>query len=355
VTSDFWSTRGARRLGRVEALGRQPAQQRALAPKRRADRLRPAGDPPPQVRLAAGAQQGVQLRQRGDLGLRDEVVAPEAPDLALDAALLVRSRAAAQGELRLEQVVRAQGDEAAGLDAATTAQHPLDRRAEVVVAHQLEDAAEPLERRGVCLQERLLGLDRRGHAERRTGVAGAHEEQVHLDLGAGEHDPRLAPVDLGLDAGGVNPRHEHLPGRPAELAPTAAHVVAHGRLRDLGTPLVDQPPPDPLRRVALLARRLPVGLDPGVDQRPVRPQLRRRPARRWSLRRRQRRRERLPHRPPVHAIAARQLTDRSALPVAVAPDLLEQLHPRTHLSATSSPSSKRTRTVRSPSDGGGAS
>jgi hypothetical protein len=44
-----------------------------------------------------------------------------------------------------------------------------------------------------------------------------------------------------------------------------------------------QHPPDPLGRVALLARRLPIGLKPRVDNRAIRAQLGRRPTRRRPL------------------------------------------------------------------------
>ena len=82
-----------RGLGRVERLGGQRAQQRPLARPRLADRPGAPDDPPAQVRLAAGEQQRVELGEVGDRRDRDEVVAAEAADLALDAALLVRALA----------------------------------------------------------------------------------------------------------------------------------------------------------------------------------------------------------------------------------------------------------------------
>jgi hypothetical protein len=54
----------------------------------------------------------------------------------------------------------------------------------------------------------------------------------------------------------VDLRDEHLARPVAELAAAPADVVADRRLGDLSAMLVDQPPPDPLRAVALLARRV---------------------------------------------------------------------------------------------------
>ncbi len=74
-------------------------------------------------------------------------------------------------------------------------------------------------------------------------------------------------------------RDEHVAARVPELAATPAHVVAHRRLRDVDAVLVDQPPPDPLGRVALLARHLEVRGQPLVDQPVLRAELFRRPRR----------------------------------------------------------------------------
>jgi hypothetical protein len=206
-------------------------------------------------------------------------------------------------ELRAEQVMRAQRDETIRLDTPAAPQDPLDRRGQVVEANLLKDAAEPLERLDLALEERLLGLDQRRLTERRAREARAHEEQVHLRARPREVHMRLAPVDLSPDTGGVDLRDQHLPDRPTHRAPARAHIVTDRRLRDIGAVLIDQPPMDPFRAVTLLARRLAIGLKPRVDQRPIRTKLRRRPARRRALRRRHRRRQRLAHRPPMHPMA----------------------------------------------------
>ena len=66
---------------------------------------------------------------------------------------------------------------------------------------------------------------------------------------------------------------------------------------------------------------------PPVDQRPICTQLRRWPTHRRAPRRRHRTRQRLAHRATVNTMTLRERADRQALPIAVPPDLLEQLHP----------------------------
>ena len=121
-----------------------------------------------EVLLAGVAQHHVQLRHRPDRRDGNEMVAPEAADLALNAALLMRALQPDRREQRAEEVVRAHRDEPIGLHAPAALEDLLDRRAEVVIADLLEHPAEPRERLGVALEERLLRLDRRRHAERRA-------------------------------------------------------------------------------------------------------------------------------------------------------------------------------------------
>jgi hypothetical protein len=341
-------------LGRVEVVERQLPQRPHIDPERLTDGLGAATDPPPEIGEAAVFEQLVELFQRRHLRHRHQVRATVAAHLALDAALLMGTLAASAGERRLEQVVGAQRDEAVLLDPPAAAQHLLDRGAQVVVADQREGAAEEVERLHVRLQERLLRLPLERDHERRARVAGPHHEQPDRAPLAGDLDHGLAPVDFRLNPGLVHLRHEHLVDRIAQLAPAATHVLPHRRLGHLGALLRHQPLPDPLRRVPLLARRLPIRQKPRVDQRPIRTQLRGRPPLRWLSRRRQRRRQRLPHRPPMHSVAARQLTDRQPLALTVPTDLLELLHSRSHPSCDLPPELDEARTVGPPSDRGGA-
>ena len=209
-------------------------------------------------------------------------------------------------ELRREQIVRAQRDEPVRLDPPAALQHLLHRRLQVVEPDLREYAAEPLERLHVQLQERLLGLDQRRLAERRARERRAHHEQMHLHRHPAEHDQRLAPVDLRLHARGVDLRDEHLPDRPPQLALARPDVLTDRDLGDIGTVLINQPPPDPPGGMPLLGRRVPIRQQPLVDHRPIRPQLRRRPAHRRALRRRHRRRQRLLHRPAMNPMPDRQ-------------------------------------------------
>src|SRR5260370_10440509 len=82
--------------------------------------------------------------------------------------------------------------------------------------------------------------------------------------------------------------------------------------------------------MTLLARQLLVGDQPAVDH--LRPRIHRRPepARILLTRRRRRAGQCLAHRPPVHLMPLSQLPDRQPADPAVTPDLLEDLHPRSH-------------------------
>jgi hypothetical protein len=147
-------------------------------------------------------------------------------------------------------------------------------------------------------------------------------KEPYLRAPAPELDERLAPVDLGLLAGGVGLGHEGLT-HTADLAPAGVHVLAH---RDLGHPgpvLGHEPLPDAPRAVTLLGRRLEVLDQPPVNDRVVGAERRGPTIRRALARRRRRRLQRLAHRAPVNAVAAGQLAHRDALHVAIATDQLE--------------------------------
>ena len=191
----------------------------------------------------------------------------------------------------------------------------------------------------MALEEGLLGL---GLERRHVGgarMAGAHQEQVDL-AGLTAHDHlRLAPVDLGLRAGVGDQGDERLD--LADLATSRRHVAVDLALGDLGTVLCEEPLPDAAGGMALLSRRLPVGCQPPVDDRPVGPQLRRRPALGRPLRRRHRRLQCLADGPAVDAVAPRQLPDRHCLSRVVTPDLLELLHSSHSLPTSASRSMER--------------
>ncbi len=249
----------------------------------------------------------------------------ETPHLALHAALFVGALHPWDRELRLIEVVRAQRDEPVGLNALAATEHLLDRAREIVIAHQAEHPAEPVKRLHVGLQERLLGAVRESHRERCARVAGTHVEQVDLPRARGHPDLRLAPVDLALHARLMDLRHERLHALPAFPAPPM-NVFTDRALGDISRVLITQPFPDPLRGMALLTRRIPVALKPGVDQLLVATQLRRRPADRRPLDGRHRRGQRLTHRTAMNTVTLRQRPDRQTVPIPVPSDLLERLH-----------------------------
>ena len=278
-----------------------------------------------------------------------------AANFALDATLLMGPIEPGGRELRREQVVRAQRDEPVSLDPPAALQHLLHRRPQVVEPDLREHAAEPLERLHVQLQERLLGLDQRRLAERRAGERRAHHEQMHLHRHPTEHHQRLAPVDLGLDARARGPA-ARTPRRPATPARACEPARTDGPSPQRHRHRAHQPAAARSAwRYAAASPARPIGQQPLVDHRPIRPQLRRRPAHRRALRRRYRRRQRLLHRPAMHPMPDRQPPDREPLPITVPSDLLELLHPGSHSLWRLPLELDEARTVGRRSDGGGAS
>src|ERR1700741_4685934 len=87
----------------------------------------------------------------------------------------------------------------------------------------------------------------------------AHCEELQLSRLAFHFYYRLEPVDLSLLAPVIALRHEHHPA--ASFLLPFPHVLPHGDLGDrkLGM-LLAQSRPNAMRRVPLLPRRLPVGL-----------------------------------------------------------------------------------------------
>ena len=148
---------------------------------------------------------------------------------------------------------------------------------------------------------------------------------MHVDQLAAQPDLRLPPVDLALHARVADQRHEHLADL-TQLPPLVVHIPTDLPPRHHSAVLLNQPLPDPPSRMTLLARRLPIGLQPRIDHRPIRTQLRRRPRLRRALGRRDRRLQRLPNGPTMHPMARRQLPDRHPLPRMITPDLLKLLH-----------------------------
>jgi len=139
-------------------------------------------------------------------------------------------------------------------------------------------------------------------------------------------------VHLGFGRRQMGLRHKALLQRPArlggDLRAALTDVIAHRRVRQLARAvLVTQPRKDAPGRVALLLRRVQITAQHRVDRRLERLQPRR-GARRCLALRRNRARQRLPHRAPVHVIPVRQLAYRALLDPRIPSDRSEQPHPR---------------------------
>ena len=254
------------------------------------------------------------------------MAASEAADLALHTALLVRAVDARAAEERVEPVVAAQRGEPFGLGAVAAFEDPDDGGFEVVVPDPAGHTAEVLEGQHVALQERFLGLGGERDVKRFARVRQSHHEHPALHDQTGDRGVELAEVDLGLSAGQMRLRDRHLACVQPELDPATGDVTRHRHLRERGPMLGDQTLPDPPGGMTLLARGILVGEEPGIDHRRPLVDRRARPRRIHLPRRRDRVIERLAHRPTVHAMTIRQLTDRHVIEPPVSPDLLEQFH-----------------------------
>jgi hypothetical protein len=254
------------------------------------------------------------------------VAAAEPADLAFHAAFLVRSLLAGEAEERVEPVMGAQRDEPLRLRAVSAPQHPDDRRLEVVVtdpagtAPKCSNASTCPSRNASCAWVANATWERPARAGQ------PQHEQPQLHQHSRDHRVELTEVDLGLRAGRVGLRHADLDAVQAKLSSAASHIPRHRHLRQDRAVLGDQPLPDPPGGVPLLARHQPIGQQPavnhgcvGVDRGPG-------PLRVGLARRRHRRIQCLPHRPPVHVMPIGQLPDRGPFDPAVFPDLLEQFH-----------------------------
>jgi hypothetical protein len=186
-----------------------------------------------------------------------------------------------------------------------------------------EDAPEVRERELVRFQERLLGRVAVGPVERAPTRHAPHAEHLELHPFVAEIRHRLVPVDLGFAAPRVALRHERLPPCQAQRRLPLLDVPSHRRLGDLvPRSLLPEPHVDPMRRVPLFPRRLPVRLQDRVDEVDHRldPGPRALP---WHLHGRHRVVQRLAHQPTMHPQLPRDPLDRSDPELIFPSDLLE--------------------------------
>jgi hypothetical protein len=250
----------------VELVAGQGFEMWALCFPVLTDGVRPEIDPPSILNAGAAPAEFRQFGPTRHLGNGHQVVAPEVPDLAFDAALLVRARQAGLAEHGIEQVVRAQENELFVLLAVAAAEHLLHRQIQVVVPDGGEDAVEALECLDVGFQEGLLREAAHGEMEGLAATARPHLEEVDLLATPREIHQGLAEVDFGLPAGLVMLGH-HDRGDVDRLALALPDVLADGPFRNGGPVLGGQSRENAPCGVALLARRRSVLFEDGVDDR----------------------------------------------------------------------------------------
>jgi hypothetical protein len=211
-------------------------------------------------------------------------------------------------------------------------QHLRHRRRQVVVADMLpRHPARHRERGHVPLQQRLLRARRVDPVHPHPGERQPVGKHLAGRLPAVQPDRHRPEIDLGLRPRLFQLRHEPIQApRPPlplglDLRAAAGHVLRHVRVRHVRVVLVAQPHPGPPGGMPLLARRVQVLRQHRVDQRRHRVPRGRRPLRHLP-RGRHRRRQRLPHRPPVHPVLPGDRPDPHPLPV-ILPDRSEQSHP----------------------------
>lgn len=154
-----------------------------------------------------------------------------------------------------------------------------------------------------------------------------HHEQRHLRQQPAQVDADRPEVDFALLAEHMGLRDHHLDERDLRAATDLGDEPADRRLADLSAVFLDEALPHPPCRVPLLARRQPVRLEPLLDRRLPRIELRGRPLRPLALGRHRRGRARRTSRRWTRN-RRDKLVDRQPVIPSRAPDVLVELHPR---------------------------
>src|SRR5207247_11141200 len=142
----------------VDGLAADPPPLAPYDGERGRDGDRPPGDRPVGIEAVTGGDQLVECAQRGNLRDRNEVAAPEAPDLTFYAAFFMRPHDARAAEERVEPVVAAQRGEPFRFSAVAALKDPHDCRFEVVVPDPSGHTPEIFEGQHMALQESFLRL-----------------------------------------------------------------------------------------------------------------------------------------------------------------------------------------------------
>ena len=139
----------------------------------------------------------------------------------------------------------------------------------VVIDDRLRHASEERERMDVTIDPGLCHRRRISPDIAAVAMRKIQHEETRLLLDAADHHRRLTEVCLRV-SGRMSQRHEHL---LAALIPPA-HIILDDRVAAGKTAFVAQPVEHPLGSMALLARHLEVLIQPMLDRRNERIQLR---------------------------------------------------------------------------------
>ena len=162
-------------------------------------------------------------------------------------------------ELAVESPVRTKRDKPSCLFPPIALEDLLHGRRQVVVSEFAEDTMKEAEGQLMRLQKRLLCGVGEGAVERRSARHASHREHLQLRPLAGYIRVRLIPIHLGLYAPLITLRHERFVNQQAQSDLSLTNIQPDGPLTHLALGKLDTHSlPDAMRRVALLARRLPV-------------------------------------------------------------------------------------------------
>jgi len=210
---------------------------------------------------AAAEQVGVQLGQILDDRHGRGPVSLQVPYATLDARLLLRP--AHEAEPGCETIMTRQRLIALVRASLPTLEDQRRHGGWVVPPQLTRHRSEEGERLDEAEEDRLGALRRQREGERTVGVAPRHQEHRHLPAPLGEVHVDVAEVALGTLARIVVQRNERL--HAARRLP--ANVEAHAFRAALVTVFITKSPKDLGGGVPLLARRLLVRLQNGINRR----------------------------------------------------------------------------------------
>src|ERR1700720_4549088 len=287
----------------------------------RADRLHPLTNDPLLIFLGRSQQQPIEFFPTGHVRHRHHMVPAKVSAFSFHATLLMAFGRCT--ELRFEAPMRSKSDESRGLLSLVPAQNPFHRRAQVVIAQDLEHPTKICKRPLVSFQECLLArMGERAMESSATGHA-PHAEHVGFLPFFADVRIRFIPVHLRFLTPAVRLRNKHFLTDQSEFYLSLAHVATNRGLADLHPRhLGAHPAPDSMCGVPLLAWRLAVRFQNRFHKSLRRFQFRSLAHRRLSLRRNSTE-HRLTHDAPVNPQLLGDSSDRSPTMLELASYLLE--------------------------------